>query len=132
MPGLQHGQFLTSYRPARLSPYISDVSRAGAALCRPAMESHEPLMARPPDFLHIGGMAILNIKNFPDPLYRKLKRRAKLQHRSVAQEVTAILERVLTEPEPLSLLELDGLGSELWQSIDAARHVENERREWDE
>lgn len=74
----------------------------------------------------------MNIKNFPDPLYRKLKRRAKLQHRSVAQEVTAILERVLTEPEPLSLLELDGLGSELWQSIDAARHVENERREWDE
>lgn len=74
----------------------------------------------------------MNIKNFPDPLYRKLKRRAKLQHRSVAQEVTAILERVLTEPEPLSLLELDGLGSELWQGIDAARHVENERRDWDE
>lgn len=89
------------------------------------------LLARPPKFLHIGGMAILNIKNLPDSLYGKLKQRAKLRHRSVAQEVTAILERVLADPDPLSLLELDGLGSEVWREIDAARHVEVERAEWD-
>lgn len=78
-------------------------------------------------FLHYGGMAILSIKNLPDPLYRKLKQRAKQQHRSVAQEVTAILERVLSEPDALSLLELDGLGRELWTGIGAARHVDRER-----
>src|SRR5882724_11955796 len=32
-------------------------------------------------------MAVLNIKNLPDSLYRKLQARAKRQHRSVAQEV---------------------------------------------
>ena len=36
-------------------------------------------------------MAVLNIKNLPDFLYRKLQARAKRQHRSVAQEVTHLL-----------------------------------------
>jgi plasmid stability protein len=76
-------------------------------------------------------MAILNIKNLPDSLYRKLKQRAKRQHRSVAQEVTHILERALAEPELLSLLELDGLGRDVWKGVDAVRHVEDERAAWD-
>lgn len=37
-------------------------------------------------------MAILNIKNLPDGLYERLKVRAEQQHRSVAQEVTHILD----------------------------------------
>jgi len=32
-------------------------------------------------------MAILNVKNLPDPLYRKLRERARRQHRSISQEV---------------------------------------------
>ena len=32
-------------------------------------------------------MATLNVKNLPDPLYRKLQARARRQRRSVAQEV---------------------------------------------
>jgi plasmid stability protein len=35
-------------------------------------------------------MATLNIKDFPDGVYRKLKARAKRDHRSLAQEVTHI------------------------------------------
>lgn len=76
-------------------------------------------------------MATLNIKNLPDRLYRKLQARAKRQHRSVAQEVTHILEEALAEPEALSILELQGLGKELWSRKDAAKHVESERRSWD-
>ncbi|HTG50646.1 MAG TPA: hypothetical protein VL915_09175 [Gemmatimonadales bacterium] len=76
-------------------------------------------------------MATLNIKNLPDRLYRKLQARAKRQHRSVAQEVTHILEEALAEPETLSILELQGLGKELWNGKDAAEHVESERRSWD-
>ncbi len=76
-------------------------------------------------------MATLNIKNLPDALYRKLQARAKREHRSVAQEVTHILEEVLHEPEPLSILELQGLGAELWAGKDAAEYVEEERRSWD-
>jgi hypothetical protein len=31
----------------------------------------------------------------------------------------------------LSILDLQGLGKELWHRVDAARHVKKERREWD-
>lgn len=76
-------------------------------------------------------MATLNIKNLPDALYRRLKARARRQRRSVAQEVTHILERALGEAEPLSIRELRGLGKERWAEIDAAAHVERERAGWD-
>jgi plasmid stability protein len=78
-----------------------------------------------------GHVATLNIKNLPDGLYRRLKARAKSRHRSVAQEVTEILSRVLTEPEPLSILELRGLGKERWKGIDADEYVRSLREEWD-
>jgi plasmid stability protein len=76
-------------------------------------------------------MATLNIKNLPDLLYRKLKARAEREHRSIAQQVTHMLEEALGEPERLSILELQGLGKELWKGMDAAAHVEAERRSWD-
>lgn len=76
-------------------------------------------------------MATLNIKNLPDPLYRKLQARAKRERRSVAQQVTEILSRALEAPEPLSILDLQGLGKELWLGVDAAEHVERERSAWD-
>jgi plasmid stability protein len=76
-------------------------------------------------------VATLNIKNLPDGLYKKLQARAKRERRSVAQEVAQILSRVLDSPEPLSILELQGLGKELWGSVDAAAHVQRERSSWD-
>lgn len=76
-------------------------------------------------------MATLNVKNLPDGLYRKLQARAKRQRRSVAQEVTQILSEALETPKPVSILELQGLGKEHWQNIDAATHVERERAAWD-
>ncbi len=75
-------------------------------------------------------MAILNVKGLPDPIYEKLKGRARLHHRSVAQEVTAILGDAVREPETLSILELRGLGKQLWQGVDADRHVDAERDAW--
>ena len=76
-------------------------------------------------------MAVLNIKNLPDSLYRKLQARAKRQHRSIAQEVTHLLSDALETPEPLSILDLQGLGKEHWKGIDASAHVERERASWD-
>jgi len=76
-------------------------------------------------------LATLNIKGLPDGLYRKLKARAKRQHRSVAQEVTHILSETLERQQPLSILELKGLGKQLWKGIDASAHVAEERRSWD-
>ena len=76
-------------------------------------------------------MATLNIKNLPDGLYKKLQARAKRERRSVAQEVTHLLSRVLEAPEPLSILELQGLGKQHWRGVDAGKHVERERSSWD-
>ena len=76
-------------------------------------------------------MATLNIKNLPDRLYKKLQARAKQERRSVAQEVTRLLEKALTSEEPLSILELRGLGKEHWRDVDAGAHVKRERAAWD-
>lgn len=76
-------------------------------------------------------LATLNIKNLPDALYRKLQRRARRQHRSVAQEVTHILTEAVDATENLSILELRGLGKDQWQAIEASEHVDAERRSWD-
>jgi plasmid stability protein len=76
-------------------------------------------------------MATLNIKNLDDSLYDRLKQRAERQHRSIAQEVTHILSATLANDEPRSLLELEGLGSDLWRGVDAAEHVRRERDSWD-
>jgi plasmid stability protein len=76
-------------------------------------------------------MAVLNIKNLPDSLYKRLQARAKRQHRSIAQEVTHLLSDALETPKPLSILDLKGLGKEHWKGIDAATHVERERSSWD-
>ena len=76
-------------------------------------------------------MATLNIKNLPNPLYKKLQDRAKRERRSVAQEVIQILTQATEEPEPLSILTLKGLGKEVWRSVDSATYIEQERRSWD-
>ncbi len=76
-------------------------------------------------------MAILNIKNFPDDLYSALKERARRSHRSVSQEVVHLVSRAVSEPDATSILDLEGLGRELWTGMDAAEHVKKERDAWD-
>lgn len=76
-------------------------------------------------------MATLNVRNLPDALYRKLQAQARRERRSVAQEVTRILSEALEAREPTSILELQGLGKELWREVDAATHVREERESWD-
>jgi plasmid stability protein len=76
-------------------------------------------------------MATLNVKNFPDALYKKLQVQAKRERRSVAQEVTKLLTGALDSPKRLSILALKGLGKEHWRDLDAAEHVDKERASWD-
>jgi plasmid stability protein len=76
-------------------------------------------------------VATLNVKNLPDALYRKLRKRARDRRRSVAQEVTLILEEAVGRPQQVSILELRGLGKDVWQGTHAATHVDAERRAWD-
>ena len=76
-------------------------------------------------------MATLNIKDFPDPLYRKLKTYARREHRSIAQQVVHLLSENLVRKRPVSILQLKGLGKDAWSGIDAGEHVERERAAWD-
>lgn len=76
-------------------------------------------------------MATLNVKNFPDDLYERLRRQAARERRSIAQEVVYQLSRALSEEQPASIRELRGMGKELWSEIDAVEHVRSERDSWD-
>jgi plasmid stability protein len=76
-------------------------------------------------------MATLNIKNFPDDLYKTIQQRSKQDRRSVAQEVVYLLEQASKQAEPRSILELRGLGRECWDNIDAAAYIDQERAEWE-
>lgn len=57
-----------------------------------------------------------------------LRDRLDLAQRILA-EIAATAE---PEKSPRSLLELEGLGAELWSGIDAQEYVDQLRREWDE
>ena len=72
----------------------------------------------------------LEYKNLPDDLYRKLKARAKRERRSVSQEVKVLLTEALGSTARLSILQLQGLGKELWRDDDAEAHVADERTTW--
>jgi plasmid stability protein len=76
-------------------------------------------------------VAILNVKNVPDDLYRTLRARARSQRRSISQEVIHLLTEATRSQALLSILSLKGLGKECWSGIDPAAHVEEERRAWD-
>jgi hypothetical protein len=76
-------------------------------------------------------MATLNLKNFPDDLYARLHELAERERRSIAQQVIYLLDKATEPPESLSILELRGLGKELWEGIDPAAHVKAERDSWD-
>jgi len=76
-------------------------------------------------------MATLNIKNFPDELYEKLKRKAKESQRSVAQEVTNLLSKSVGLSQTRSVLELRGLGAHIWKDIDTTTYIEEGRDAWE-
>ena len=79
-------------------------------------------------------MAILIVKSVPDELYSRLKAQARREGRSISEEVLHILDEATKPSEPsetVSILELRGLGKELWRSIDPATHVDEERGSWD-
>lgn len=76
-------------------------------------------------------MATLNVKTFPDDLYELLKQHAEVEHRSIAQQVVHMLEAALRKPRPRRLSELQGLGQKVWEGIDVAAYIDEERNSWD-
>jgi hypothetical protein len=75
-------------------------------------------------------MATLNVKNFPDALYQRLRARARNERRSLAQEVIHLLQRIAEAPAPWSIMELRGLGKECWGEVDPVAYIRAERDSW--
>lgn len=75
-------------------------------------------------------MANLKV-SIPQDLYEKLQKQAREEQRSTSQQVVHLLREALAQPEPRSILELRGLGREMWAEIDPVEHVDRERRSWD-
>jgi len=46
------------------------------------------------------------------------------------EELTALVRRQVTTSTRRSILELQGLGKEIWQGIDAQEYVDRERASW--
>ena len=76
-------------------------------------------------------MATLNIKKFPNDLYEHLRLIAEQDQRSISQEVIHLLRQAVQSKEKRSILELRGLGKELWKNVDAADYIDHERQTWD-
>jgi plasmid stability protein len=75
-------------------------------------------------------MATFHIENFPHRLYERLREAAEREHRSIAQQVTHLLEMALEPPTTVGLVELEGLGAEIWEGLGAPDHVALERDSW--
>lgn len=59
-----------------------------------------------------------------------VKRLSPEERKLLAEMITRSIERSSHQGER-SLLELEGLGAELWEGVDAQEYVNELRREWD-
>lgn len=75
-------------------------------------------------------MPTLHIENVPEDLYRELSARAERDSRTVGEEALLVLGELVERPATHSLLELRGLGKEVWEGVDPAAHVDEERGSW--
>lgn len=76
-------------------------------------------------------MATLNVKQFPDGLYRQLRQMAKQQGRSISQQVVCLLRQSSEGAQQSSILQLRGLGKEVWRKTDSKNFVRKKRDSWE-
>ncbi|OGV73651.1 MAG: hypothetical protein A3K19_20690 [Lentisphaerae bacterium RIFOXYB12_FULL_65_16] len=78
-------------------------------------------------------MAILQVKGIDDQLYEALRRRATRDHRSISQEVTAIVREFLAQPPGVpnatdEFLKLAGTWSDPRPAAEIAKEIRAARR----
>lgn len=71
-------------------------------------------------------MATLNVKNLPEDLHRRLKRRAKQERRSIAGHVKWLIEQDSARPKRYTVDDLKGLGGP-WKGVDIQKWLDRER-----
>lgn len=75
-------------------------------------------------------MATLNVKDFPDTLYQKLKRQSRREGRSVASEVQVLLAEALIRSRKYTVNDFRGVGAEIWRGVDVQKYLDGERERW--
>ncbi len=75
-------------------------------------------------------MATLSIKNFPDDLYRRLKARAKRKGRSMAREVTFMLQEQMLRRKKYTIDEWPALLRGPFRGVDVEKFIDRERNSW--
>ena len=48
------------------------------------------------------------------------------------EDIAAMLRRQFTTQPQHSIMELEGLGKEIWEGIDVEKYIEEERNSWDQ
>jgi hypothetical protein len=61
----------------------------------------------------------------------RVQRLAPADQLRLLEELAALVRRQVTAQKRRSILELEGLGKEVWQGIDAQEYVDRERASWD-
>jgi hypothetical protein len=76
-------------------------------------------------------VATLNIKNFPEGLYKRLKARAKREGRSLAREVTMLLQKGVSQrPKKYTLRDWPRLLGGPFRGVDVEKFIDEERNSW--
>jgi dihydroneopterin aldolase len=61
----------------------------------------------------------------------RVQRLAPADQLRLLEELAALVRRQVMAQKRRSILELEGLGKEVWQGIDAQEYVDRERASWD-
>ena len=75
-------------------------------------------------------MATLNVKNFPDDLYRALRRRARERGRSLSSEVTMLLREQVQAPKKYTVKDMPKLLGGVFRGTDIEAFLRKERDSW--
>jgi plasmid stability protein len=75
-------------------------------------------------------MATLNVKNFPDDLYRALRRQARERGRSLSREVTVLLREQVQVPKKYTVEDLPKALRGAFRRVDIDAFLRKERESW--
>ncbi len=75
-------------------------------------------------------MATLNVKNFPDDLYRVLRKRARERGRSLSREVTILLREQVQNPKKYTVEDLPKALRGAFRQTDVEAFLRRERESW--
>lgn len=65
-----------------------------------------------------------------EEIFRRVQRLKPADQLRLLEDLSALIRRQVTPPLHRSILELQGLGKEIWSGIDAQEYIDRERDSW--